>query len=95
MLGAGEILQITLVLAEHLSEGVLAGLITAWLLRKLGSREARVTSLQIDRVTVELNEEQIRRVVLEKIREREPELLESLFFGRTSPSSSCRQDLNL
>ena len=66
-----EVIQLTLKIAEHIADGVAASFITAWILKKLGPEEAKVTNLQIDRVTVELGDkEEIRRVLLERIRKK-------------------------
>jgi len=38
------------------------------LFKKLGKEEAKVTKLEVDRVTAELEEDKIRKIVHEKIR---------------------------
>jgi hypothetical protein len=66
-----DVIQLTLKIAEHIADGVAASFITAWILKKLGPEEAKVTSLQIDNVTVEVGKkEKIRHVVLERIRKK-------------------------
>ena len=66
--GFPEMIQITLLVAATLSEEVAADLITAWLLKKLDKKEAEVKSPQIDRLTVELDKDKIKKIVLEKIK---------------------------
>jgi hypothetical protein len=63
-----EVIQITLVVAEHLAEAVAAGLITYYLLKKLDRDEAKVTKLEIGSVTVDVDKDKIRKIVLKKIR---------------------------
>jgi hypothetical protein len=62
------IFQLTFVVASHISEGVVIGLITTWLLKKLDKKEAKVTKLVIDKVSVELDESKIKKIIHEKIR---------------------------
>jgi len=45
------------------------GLIVDWLLKKLGTKEAQVTKLEIDKVPVEFEEDAIKIAVLRRIRE--------------------------
>jgi hypothetical protein len=66
--GLAEMVQITLILAEDITERVGASLITDWLLKKLDTKEAQVTRLEIDKVAVELGEDEIKKAVLERIR---------------------------
>jgi hypothetical protein len=68
--GVGTSFQIILVVGESIAAGAAANLITAWLLGKLRSKDAQVTYLEIDRVTVELKEDEIRRIIQEKIRKK-------------------------
>jgi hypothetical protein len=42
-------------------------LIVDWLLKKLNTKEAQVTKLEIDKVAVELDEDEIKKAVLERI----------------------------
>ena len=65
--GLAEMVQITLIVAEDIAGRVGASLIVDWLLEKLNTKEAQVTKLEIDKVAVELNEEEIKKVVLERI----------------------------
>ena len=65
--GLAEMVQITLIVAEDITERVGASVIVDWLLKKLNTKEAQVTKLEIDKVAVELNEEAIKKVVLERI----------------------------
>jgi bifunctional DNA-binding transcriptional regulator/antitoxin component of YhaV-PrlF toxin-antitoxin module len=67
-LGIPEEIRLTLIVAKDIAEGVLAGLITSWLLKKLGNQEAQVAKLEIDRTTVELEEDKIKKIIHEKIR---------------------------
>ena len=66
--GLAEMVQITLIVAEDITESVGAGLIVGWLLKKLNTKEAQVTKLEIDRVAVELDEDEIKKAVLERIK---------------------------
>jgi hypothetical protein len=65
--GLAEMVQITLIVAEDIGERVGASLIVDWLLKKLNTKEAQVTKLEIDNVAVELDEDDIKKVVLERI----------------------------
>ncbi len=65
--GLAEMVQITLIVAEDITEKVGANLIVDWLLKKLNTKEAQVTKLQIDKVAVELDEDEIKKAVLERI----------------------------
>jgi len=65
--GLAEMVQITLIVAEDITERVGASLIVDWLLEKLNTKEAQVTKLEIDKVAVELNEDEIKKAVLERI----------------------------
>jgi hypothetical protein len=56
-----------LILAEDITERVGASLIVDWLLKKLNTKEAQVTKLEIDKVAVELDEDEIKKAVLERI----------------------------
>jgi hypothetical protein len=67
--GLPEIIQLGLTITQEVGAPVLATLIATWLLKKLDKEEAKVTKLEIDRVTVELNEDKIRKIVHEKIKE--------------------------
>ena len=66
--GLAEMVQITLIVAEDITERVAAGLIAGWLFQKLNTKEAQVTKLIIDNVDVELDENTIKNVVLERIK---------------------------
>jgi len=59
--------QITLILADDLTERVGVSLIVDWLLKKLNTKEAQVTKLEIDKVAVKLDEDEIKKAVLERI----------------------------
>ena len=59
--------QITLILADDLTERVGVSLIVDWLLEKLNTKEAQVTKLEIDKVAVKLDEDEIKKAVLERI----------------------------
>jgi len=67
-LGLAEMVQITLIVAEDITETVAAGLIAGWLVKKLNTKEAQVTKLKIDNVAVELDEDTIKKAVLERIK---------------------------
>jgi hypothetical protein len=66
--GLAEMVQITLIVAEDITERVAAGLIAGWLFQNLNTNEAQVTKLKIDNVAVELDEDTIKNAVLEKIK---------------------------
>ena len=66
--GLAEMVQITLIVAEDIDERVGVGLIVDWLLKKLGTKEAQVTKLEIDEAPVELEEDAIKKAVLRRIR---------------------------
>ena len=66
--GLAEMVQITLIVAEDITEGVAAGLIAGWLFQKLNTHEAQVTKLKIDNVAVELDENTIKKTILERIK---------------------------
>jgi hypothetical protein len=65
--GLAEMVQITLILADDVTERVGVSLIVDWLLEKLNTKEAQVTKLEIDKVAVELDEGEIKKAVLERI----------------------------
>jgi hypothetical protein len=65
--GLAEMVQITLILADDVSERVGVSLVVDWLLEKLNTKEAQVTKLEIDKVAVELDEDEIKKAVLERI----------------------------
>ena len=65
--GLAEMVQITFVVNADMAERVGASLIVDWLLKKLNTKEAQVTKLEIDKVVVELHEDAIKKAVLEKI----------------------------
>ena len=65
--GLAEMVQITLILADDVTERVRVSLIVDWLLEKLDTKEAQVTKLEIDKVAVELDEDEIKKAVLERI----------------------------
>ena len=64
--GLAEMVQITLIVAEPISETAAVSLIVNWLLKKLNTKSAQVTKLEIDNVPVELDENEIKKV-LERI----------------------------
>jgi hypothetical protein len=66
--GLAEMVQITLIVTEDITERVAAGLIVDWLLKKLNTKEAQVTKLEIDTVPVELYEDAIKKAVLKRIK---------------------------
>ena len=66
--GLAEMVQITLIVAEDITERVGVGLIVDWLLKKLNTKEAQITKLEIDKVAVELNEDEIKKALLERIK---------------------------
>jgi len=66
--GLAEMVQITLIVAEDITERVAAGLIAGWLFQKLNTKEAQVTKLKIDNAAVELDEDTIKNAVLERIK---------------------------
>jgi hypothetical protein len=67
--GLAEMVQITLIVAEDITDRVGASLIVDWLLKKLNTKEAQVTKLEIDKVPVELDEGEIKKAVLERLKE--------------------------
>jgi len=66
--GLAEMVQVTLIVADDVIERVGVSLIVDWLLKKLNTKEAQVTKLEIDKVAVELDEDEIKKAVLERIR---------------------------
>ena len=66
--GFAEMVQITLIVAEDITERIAAGLIAGWLFQKLSTNGAQVTKLEIDNVAVELDEDAIKKAVLERIK---------------------------
>ncbi|MGP8127944.1 MAG: hypothetical protein ACLP9D_09065 [Candidatus Bathyarchaeia archaeon] len=65
--GLAEMVQITLIVAEDIPERVGASLIVDWLLKKLSTKTAHVIKLEVNKVAVELNEDEIKKAVLEGI----------------------------
>jgi hypothetical protein len=65
--GLAEMVQITLIVAEDITEQVAASLIADWLLKNLNTKQAQITKLEIDKVPVELNEDEIKKTVSERI----------------------------
>ena len=65
--GLAEMVQITLILREDIPERVGASLIADWLLKKLNTKAAQLIKLEINKVAVELNEDEIKKAVLEGI----------------------------
>ena len=61
--GLAEMVQITLIVAEPISETAAVSLIVNWLLKKLNTKSAQVTKLEIDNVPLELDENEIKKVV--------------------------------
>jgi hypothetical protein len=70
--GLAEMVQITLIVAEDITERVGATLVADWLLEELSTKEAQVTKLEIDKVAVELDEDEIKKAVLERITKASP-----------------------
>jgi hypothetical protein len=66
--GLAEMVQITLIVAEDITERVGVSLIVDWLLKKLKTKEAQVTKLEIDNIAVNLGEDEIEKAVLERIK---------------------------
>jgi len=66
--GLAEMVQITLIVPEDVTERVGASLIVDWLFKKLNTKEAQVTKLEIDNVAVKLDEDEIEKAVLERIK---------------------------
>jgi len=66
--GLAEMVQITLIVPGNISAGVGAGLIAAWLLTKLNTKEAQVVKLEIDKVPVKLDEDEIKKALLERMK---------------------------
>jgi len=66
--GFAEMVQITLILTEDITVSLAATLIVDWLLTNLTKKGAQVTKLEIDKIPVELNEDAIKKVVLEKLK---------------------------
>jgi len=66
--GLAEMVQITLIVAEDITERVGASLIVDWLLKKLNTKEAQVTKLEIDKLPVELDGNTIKKAVLERLK---------------------------
>jgi len=66
--GLAEMVQITLIVAENISASIGGDIIAGWLLTKLNPKEAQVVKLEIDNVPVKLDEDQIKKVVLERIK---------------------------
>jgi hypothetical protein len=64
--GLAEMVQITLIVDEALNERAAVSLIVDWLLKKLNTKSAQVSKLEIDKVPVELDENEIKKV-LERI----------------------------
>ena len=60
-------IQLILVISTDIAANVIAGLITAWLLKKFDKEEAKVTKLEIDRDIVEFDENKIKKIIHEKI----------------------------
>ena len=65
--GLAEMVQITLIVAEGIPARVGAGLVADWLLTKLSTKKAQVTKLEVDKVPVELDEDELKKAVLERI----------------------------
>jgi len=66
--GFAEMVQMTLILTEDITLSLGASLIVDWLLTNLTKKGAQVTKLEIDKIPVELNEDAIKKVVLEKLK---------------------------
>ena len=65
--GLAEMVQITLIVTEGVTQGNAVALIVSWLLKALSTKQARVTKLEIGNVGVELDEEKIKDVLLAAI----------------------------
>jgi hypothetical protein len=65
--GLAEMVQITLIVADDIAERVGASPIVDWLIEKLDTKEAQLTKLEIDNVAVELDEDEIKKAVLQRI----------------------------
>jgi hypothetical protein len=65
--GLAEMVQITLIVPEAINERMGADLIAGWLLKNLNTKDAQVTKLEIDKVPVELDEDEIKKAVLERV----------------------------
>ena len=63
--GLAEMVQITLIVDEAISERAAVSLIVDWLLKKLNTKSAQVSKLEIDKVAVKLDEDEINKAVLE------------------------------
>lgn len=66
--GLPDVIQLSRIIAKDVGAPVAAALIAAWLLKKLSPKEARVEKLSIDRITVELDEGKIKKIVQERIK---------------------------
>ena len=66
--GLAEMVQITLIVAEDITDRVAAWLIAGWLFQKLNTKEAHVTKLEIGNVAVELDEDTIKKTIFERIK---------------------------
>jgi len=66
-LGLAEMVQITLITAEDITETVATSLIVDWLLKNLSRKEAQVTKLEIDGVATKLDDDEIKKAVSERI----------------------------
>jgi hypothetical protein len=65
--GLAEMVQITLIVPEDITEKVGASVVVDWLLKKLNTKAAQVTKLEIDKVAVKLDEDEINKAVMERI----------------------------
>jgi len=68
--GLAEMVQITLIVAEGITDRGAAELIAGWLFEKLSTKGAQVIKLEIGNVPVELDENTIRNVVLDRIKKK-------------------------
>jgi hypothetical protein len=66
--GLAELVQITLIVPDRIGASVGASLVAGWLLTKLRAKDAQVIKLEIDKVPVKLEEDEIKKAVLERIR---------------------------
>ena len=65
--GLAEMVQITLIVPEDITEKVGASVVVDWLFKKLNTKAAQVTKLEIDKVAVKLDEDEINKAVMERI----------------------------
>jgi hypothetical protein len=64
--GLAEMVQITLIVGEDVTEEAAATLVADWLLKNLNTKEAKITKMEIDNVTLPLDEKEIKKAVLKR-----------------------------